>query len=82
MKMKTAMAIATTAATLFASGLVATPTANAAAKVKCSGINGCKGKSMCKTAKSACKGHNACKGQGWVLVSKEECTKKGGKVVK
>lgn len=83
MKIKTAMAIATAAATLFAGGLVGTPSAHAAdAKVKCSGINACKGQSMCKTAKSACKGHNACKGQGWVHTTAQECAKKGGKVVK
>jgi hypothetical protein len=34
------------------------------AKVQCSGINACKGKSECATAKNACKGQNECEGQG------------------
>ena len=34
-------------------------------KVKCEGINACKGKGACNTAKNACAGQNACKGQGW-----------------
>lgn len=52
------------------------------AKVKCSGINACKGKSACATATSACSGQNSCKGKGWIYVpSKEECDSKGGKVI-
>jgi hypothetical protein len=51
------------------------------AKVKCAGINECKGKSACATAKNACAGHNGCKGQGWLEVTAKECTAKKGKVV-
>jgi hypothetical protein len=52
------------------------------AKVKCAGVNSCKGTSDCKTAKSSCKGQNACKGQGWQFrKSADECTKEGGTVV-
>lgn len=82
-KIKSGVAIATTAAALFAMGVTA-PVAQAAdAGVKCSGINSCKGTSECKTAKSACKGQNSCKGQGWTTAaSAKECTDKGGKVVK
>ncbi len=50
------------------------------AKVHCSGINSCKGKSACATATSACKGQNSCKGKGWVPTTKAECAAKGGKV--
>lgn len=49
-------------------------------KVKCEGVNSCKGTSECKTASSECKGHNSCKGKGWVSMTKAECEKKGGKV--
>jgi len=81
---KTGVAIATAAAALFSTGLLATGTAHAAdAGVKCSGTNSCKGTSECKTASSSCKGQNSCKGQGWVNVkSAKDCTDKGGKVVK
>ncbi|MBN8505030.1 MAG: hypothetical protein J0L58_11170 [Burkholderiales bacterium] len=83
MQVKSAVALATTAAALFATAL---PTAaladNHGAKVKCSGVHSCKGNSDCKAATHACKGQNACKGQGWVYKkSAEECKKDGGKVV-
>jgi hypothetical protein len=50
--------------------------------VHCSGINSCKGTSLCKTANNACKGMNSCKGQGWLPEkSAKACEEKGGKVV-
>jgi len=52
-----------------------------AAKVKCSGINSCKGTSACATATSACQGQNSCKGQGWIKATKADCEEKGGKVL-
>jgi hypothetical protein len=56
-----------------------TPTA----KVKCSGINDCRGKSECHTATSKCAGKNECKGKGWISVDSEKtCTDKKGTVVK
>jgi len=81
---KSGVALATVAAALFSSGLLATPTVQAAdGGVKCTGINSCKGSSECKTAKSECKGHNSCKGQGWVSTkTAKECTDKGGQVAK
>lgn len=84
LNLKSGLALATTAAALFSTGLVTT-TVHAAddGMVKCSGVNSCKGSSDCKTAKSECKGHNGCKGQGWVgKKSAAECTKEGGKVLK
>lgn len=54
-------------------------------KVKCAGINSCKGTGACASADGshACAGKNECKGQGWVEAkSEEECKKKGGTVVK
>ena len=54
---------------------------DAGKKVKCEGINACKGKAACKSAKNGCAGQNGCKGQGWVESSEKECKDKGGKVV-
>jgi uncharacterized membrane protein len=42
-------------------------------KVKCEGVNSCKGASECKTAHSECGGQNSCKGKGWVTMSEAEC---------
>lgn len=90
------IALATAAATILLAGCggkteskaagaekAAAPAAEAkVAKVKCSGINACKGKSACATATSACSGQNSCKGKGWVYVpNKDECDAKGGKVI-
>ena len=75
-KKLTGLALATAAAGLFATAMI--PAANAAkhegeAKVKCEGVNSCKGTSACGTATSACKGQNSCKGKGWLFMSKAEC---------
>jgi hypothetical protein len=53
----------------------ACPAAAQGAKVKCEGVNSCKGQSDCKAGKSECKGLNACKGQGYKEMSKAECDK-------
>ena len=74
MKKLTGIALATAAAGMFAM-TAAGPVAAQGAKVKCEGVNSCKGQSDCKTAKSECKGHNACKGQGYKEMSKAECDK-------
>ena len=81
---KSAIAMASAAAALFAMGAPLT-VAHAAydMSVHCSGINSCKGTSDCKTAKNECKGMNSCKGQGWnAKASAKECTAAGGTVVK
>ena len=77
-------AMATTAAALFAAASVPAAFAGEeATSVKCMGINACKGQSKCKTADNACSGQNSCKGHGWLLSpSAEECTAKGGSVIK
>ena len=83
-KIKSAIALASTAAALFAMGGVVT-TVHAAddMSVKCAGVNSCKGTSDCKTAKNECKGMNGCKGQGWnSKASAKACTDAGGSVVK
>ncbi|HHF7380206.1 TPA: hypothetical protein ACPSKF_000700 [Legionella anisa] len=70
--------LAVTAAAAFSIAPV-TAIAGGSAKVMCSGINGCKGQSACKTAHNTCKGQNACKGKGVIQTTKANCLKKGGK---
>ncbi len=81
--LKTAFAIASAAAAMFA---VSAPLSVAHAddmSVHCAGINSCKGTSDCKTAKNECKGMNSCKGMGWNRkASATECVAAGGSVVK
>jgi hypothetical protein len=43
------------------------------AKVKCEGVNSCKGHSECSTAENDCSGKNGCKGKGFVMMTPEEC---------
>ncbi len=76
--------IATAVAGLFAAGNASAADAPARAKVKCLGINGCKGQTLCSAPglSNSCAGHNECKGKGWIYAaSAEECTSKGGKLV-
>jgi hypothetical protein len=53
-----------------------------AAKVKCQGVNECKGKGACHSADHACGGQNECKGKGWIEMSEADCKAKGGTVLK
>ncbi|MFY9314678.1 MAG: hypothetical protein WAO95_03855 [Burkholderiales bacterium] len=70
----TGIALATAAAGIFAM-TAAVPTAAQAAKVKCEGVNACKGQGDCKGAKNACKGLAECKGLGFKEMTKDECDK-------
>jgi len=70
--LSTGAAVAAAAAMLFGSVAVA-PAHAEGAKVKCEGVNSCKGTSACATAKNACQGHNSCKGTGYLLMTKAEC---------
>lgn len=76
--------IATAVAGLFmARGALAQDTGGAkgaAAKVKCEGVNECKGKGACDGAGHDCAGKNGCKGKGWVEMSAADCKTKGGTV--
>jgi hypothetical protein len=45
---------------------------------RCYGINGCKGQSLCATAKHDCKGLNDCKGQGVSVATPSACAAAGG----
>lgn len=65
-------ALAGAAALLFST--VAVPVAHAGdAKVKCEGVNSCKGTSACATKANACRGQNSCKGQGFLELTKAQC---------
>ena len=50
-------------------------------EVGCMGVNSCKGKSACKTAKHSCAGQNSCKGQGWIKASADKCKQLGGRIM-
>jgi hypothetical protein len=67
------LALATAAAALFAAAPIATVSAADAAKIKCEGVNSCKGTSACKTATSGCQGQNSCKGKGFLQLTKADC---------
>jgi uncharacterized membrane protein len=75
--------IAAAAATLFASGALQARAEQKEAgdKVKCVGINECKGHGTCAGAGNSCAGANECKGKGVLMVPKSECEQKGGKVI-
>jgi hypothetical protein len=80
---KSAIAIASAAAAMFAATAPINVAHAADMTVHCAGINSCKGTSDCKTAKNECKGMNSCKGMGWNMKSSaKECTSAGGTVVK
>jgi hypothetical protein len=64
-------ALATAAALMFAAMTITTQAKEA--KVKCEGVNSCKGRSACMSAKNSCKGENACKGQGYLDLTKVQC---------
>lgn len=67
---------ASAAALLFAAGICGAAHAQemgSEAKVKCEGVNSCKGQGECKSAANACKGQNGCGGKGFVMMTKAEC---------
>ena len=68
-----AAALAAAAAMVFSTAPMLTANAADEAKVKCEGVNSCKGKSACATAKSSCSGQNSCKGQGYLSMTKADC---------
>ncbi|HVE44749.1 MAG TPA: hypothetical protein VNC84_06415 [Gammaproteobacteria bacterium] len=78
-KKKFASVIAAAAAVAFVTApLTSTLVQAASSKVKCYGVNSCKGKSACKTAQSACKGKNSCKGKGLMMKTEAQCKKLNG----
>ena len=42
-------------------------------KVKCEGVNACKGHGSCKSAKNDCAGKNGCKGESFSMLTPDEC---------
>jgi hypothetical protein len=70
-KKLSSVALAAAAAVMF-SAAVSTVSADEA-KVKCAGVNSCKGQSACKSANNACKGQNSCKGKGYLSMTQAEC---------
>lgn len=77
----TAMGLASAAAALFVAAPITAVQAGKG-KVKCFGVNKCKGHNDCKTASNACKGKASCKGHGFVKMSKHACTEVGGSIGK
>jgi uncharacterized membrane protein len=77
----TGAAIATAAALLFSTAVVSVANAEDA-KVKCEGVNSCKGTSACATAHNSCQGQNSCKGQGFLSLSKADCDAAKAKLAK
>jgi hypothetical protein len=71
----TGIALATTAAGIFAVTVAAPAQAAQAQTMKCEGVNACKGQGACKGASNACKGQNACKGHGFMQMSQADCDK-------
>jgi uncharacterized membrane protein len=68
--------LASAAAALFLAGLAGAAHAaepEAEAKIKCEGVNSCKGHGDCKTAQNSCKGQNGCAGKGFQMMTQEEC---------
>ena len=76
--------VAAAVAGLFLSGQALAadkPAKKHGAKVKCEGVNECKGKGGCGGAGHDCAGKNECKGKGWLEMSKKDCKAKGGKAL-
>lgn len=75
------IALAAAAALAFSTVAVTTAAAEEA-KVKCEGVNSCKGTSACATADNSCAGQNKCKGHGFLQVTKTECDSAKAKMEK
>lgn len=72
-KKLSSLALATAAAVMFSTAPLTAANAADEAKVKCEGVNACKGSSACQTAANSCAGKNACRGHGFLMLSKAEC---------
>jgi uncharacterized membrane protein len=75
------LALASSAAVVFGS-VSGQAIAGNEGKVKCWGVNACKGKSDCKAPGADCQGKNDCKGKGFVEMSRHACEAVGGSVRK
>lgn len=79
---KGALVAAAVAGLFLSGGALAAGERGEEAKVKCEGVNECKGKGACGGATHDCAGKNECKGKGWIKLSEADCKKKGGTVKK
>jgi hypothetical protein len=70
---KTAVLAATAAALFLANAPVAAHAGADEAKVKCEGVNACKGQGACSGVGHECNGQNGCKGQGFLEMTQAEC---------
>ena len=86
---KTGAAIASAAAIFAISSLAnaaSSPTGstgaavNARDMVHCYGVNGCKGRSDCKTTAHECKGMNSCRNEGFKNLAAGTCLRRGGTI--
>jgi hypothetical protein len=72
-----AVTLASAAAALFIAGAaghaLAQDQGKSEAKIKCEGVNECKGKGSCSSANNSCAGKNSCKGKGFEMMTAEEC---------
>ena len=68
-------ALASAAALIFAAGVATADNAEGTSggKVKCEGVNSCKGQSSCHSAQNECAGKNSCKGKGFKMMTPDEC---------
>jgi uncharacterized membrane protein len=71
MKNITGTAIAIAAASLI--NLSAVHASDANQKVRCYGVNSCKGHGSCATANNQCAGQNSCRGKGIKDMTKAAC---------
>jgi len=76
------VALAAAAAMVFSMAAVTTDSEADEAKVKCEGVNSCKGKSACKSANNSCKGQNSCKGKGYLEMTQAKCDAAKAKAAK
>ena len=74
MQTKTAILAAAAGALLLAASPAFAADEDKEGKIKCEGVNSCKGHSDCHTADSECSGKNSCKGKGYKKMTPEECT--------
>jgi hypothetical protein len=71
-KKLSSLALATAAAVMFSTAPLTGAHAEEA-KVKCEGVNACKGTGACQSASNQCAGKNSCKGKGFVMLTKADC---------
>jgi len=73
-------ALASAAALIFVAGVASAdnPQGTTGGKVKCEGVNSCKGQSSCHSAQNECAGKNSCKGKGFKMMTPDECKQAKG----